>query len=282
MTVEQEAPPQHPNGPRTFVTMIRDNAPMPQQVLDHLLRLESGRHPTLTEIRAALGLDLDISDWARVARDAWPERGQIPDDEDLARVIDAMYGSMRATRMVRVAIGESGPVATREHEPIRIREDEELILLAFASNDTAAGVEFSAEAHGEGIGGFVEPGRTGSGLLNAGRMHRGSYLLPLLVTAGGRATTIDLPIECAPSGMLRVRLLDGATGEAIAARVYITDAIGEPAPPDAHLRRDRNESAWFHADGAFEARVSGRARVLIVRGIEYMPYEEIIDVPAAG
>lgn len=282
MTTEREAPPEHPNGPRTFVTMIRDGAPTTPQVLDHLLRLEAGRHPTLTELRAALKLDLDIREWARVAREAWAPRGQIPNDDDLSRVIDAMYGCMQSTRMVRVAVSASGPVATRAHEPIRIREDEDLLLLAFASNETEAGVEFSAEAHGDGIGGYVEPGRTGSGLLNAGRMHRGSYLLPLLITAGGRARTIDLPIECAPSGILRVRLLDGATGEAIAARVYVSDAVGEPSPPDVSLRRDRNGRAWFHADASFAVRISGRARLMVVRGIEYMPFEEMIDVPADG
>jgi hypothetical protein len=278
----QETPAEHPNGPRTFVTMIRDNAPTTAAVLQHLLRLETGRHPTLTDLRAALRLDLDISGWANAARAAWPPRGQIPDDDELGRVIDAAYGSMQSTRMVRVRIAESGPVATREHEPIRIREDEDLWLLAFASNETETGVEFSAEAHGDGIGGYVEPGRTGSGLLNAGRMHRGSYLLPLLVVAGGRTTTIDLPIECVPSGVLKVRLLDGATGEPIAARVYISDAVGEPAPGGAHQRCDRFDNAFFHAEGSFEARVSGRAQVTIVRGIEYMPYEAMIDVPPDG
>jgi len=269
----------HPNGPRTIVTMIRDNVPVPPPVLERMRALEAGRHPTLTELRRRLGLDLDISRWVAAARSVAPAAGAIPTDEDLSAVIDASYRALSSTRLIRVEITEAGPQASRAHEPIRIRDDEELWLLVFADNTLDRGVEFSAEAHGEGFGGYVEPRRTGSSLLSVGQMHRGSYLLPLLIAAEGRPTTIDLPIECTPSGMLRVHIVDDATGERTAARVYLTDAAGAPAPEGAHLRRDRTGAGFFHADGSFEARVSGRVNLTVARGIEYEAAELQVEVP---
>ena len=162
----------------------------------------------------------------------------IPNDEDFARVIDAMYGSITSSRLVRVEITETGPHASRAHESIVVRDEEHLVLWVLAENKTDAGARFSAESHGEGMGGYVEPGRSGSALFDAGAMHPGSFLLPVMVVADGRPSTIDLPIECRPSGMLRVLLLDDATGEAVAARVYLRDDVGPAAPAGATMRRD--------------------------------------------
>jgi hypothetical protein len=271
-----------PSLPRTFATTLRDVAPLTPAVVARLVALDSGRHPTLTELRFALALDLDLDAANDAARDAWPERGTVPNDEDLARVLDAMYRSLASSRLIRAEITDAGPRVSRAAGPIVLRDEEHLMLLAFADNTTAASVQFSAEAHGEGIGGHVEPLRTGSALLDAGPMHPGSYLLPVLVVADGRPATIDLPIECRPSGTLMVKMIDAETGERVPARVYLRDDAGEAWPRAAAIRRDRHGAAWFHADGAFSARVSGRARVRIVRGIEYEAAEIEINVPADG
>ncbi len=270
----------HPNGPRTFGTSFRENVPLPHEMIERIIAVESGRHPTLTELRAALGLDFDLSATNDAARKAWPERGTIPNDEDFARVIDAAYGAITSSRLVRVEITEMGPHPARLHEPIVVRDEEHLVLWVLAENKTDGGVRFSAESHGEGLGGYVEPGRSGSTLFDAGAMHPGSYLLPVMVVADGRPSTIDLPIECRSSGLLRVRLLDDATGDAVAARVYLSDGVGPVWPAGATVRRDVHGNAFFHADGAFEARISGTARLRAVRGIEYEAAEFEIPVRA--
>ena len=51
----------HPNGPRTFGTSLRDAVPLPHEMVERITAIEAGRHPTLTELRAALGLDLDLT-----------------------------------------------------------------------------------------------------------------------------------------------------------------------------------------------------------------------------
>ncbi len=270
----------HPNGPRTFATSMRDGVALPREMIDRFSALEAGRHPTLTELRTALGLDLDLGAANDAARKAWPERGMIPNDEDFARVIDAMYGSITSTRMVRVEITETGPHPTHAHESIVVRDEEHLVLWVLTENKTEAGARFSAESHGEGMGGYVEPGRSGSALFDAGPMHPGSFLLPVIVVADGRPSTIDLPIVCKPSGVLRVLLLDDATGEAVAARVYLRDDVGPTAPAGATMREDVHGNAFFHAEGEFDVRVSGTARLRVVRGIEYEAAEFEIPVRA--
>jgi hypothetical protein len=268
----------HPNGPRTFATSLRDAVPLPHEMIERLIAAEAGRHPTLTELRVALVLDLDLGLANDAARAAWPPRGTIPNDEDFARVIDEMYRAVTSSRLVRAEITDTGLHPSRVREPIVVRDEERLLLWVLADNRTDAGVRFSAEAHGEGLGGYVEPGRTGSALFDAGAMHPGSYLLPVMLVADGRPATIDLPIECRPSGLLRVLLLDDATGQAVAARVYLRDDVGPAWPAGATARRDVHGNAFFHAEGAFEARVSGTAHLRVVRGIEYEAGEYEIPV----
>jgi hypothetical protein len=270
----------HPNGPRTFGTSFRDNVPLPQEMIDRILAVEAGRHPTLTELRAALGFDLDLSQANDAARAVWPERGTIPNDEDFARVIDATYGSITSPRRIGVEITDTGVHASRAHEPIVVRDEEHLVLWMLVENTTESGVHFSAESHGEGLGGDVEPLRSASVLFDVGAMHPGSYLLPVTVVADGRPATIDLPIECRPSGILRVRLVDDATGEPVAARVYLRDDVGDAAPVGVTIRRDDHDNVFFHAEGSFEARIAGTARLRIVRGIEYEAAEFELPVRA--
>jgi hypothetical protein len=262
--------------------MVRETMAMPAGVAERLIAVDGGRHPGLDEMRLALGGDLDLSTATAALRAAGVDFAAGPSDRALAAMLDAMYRTLSSTRMVRVDIGAAGPVASRLRGPIVIRDGEHLVLLAFADNHTDAVVEFSAEAHGEGVGGYIEARRTGSALFDAGAMHTGSYLLPVMVVAGGQPSTVDVPIECRAAGLLRVRIVDDETGEALPARVYLSDSAGAGRQAGAALRRDVHGNAWFHADGGFAARVAGTARLRIARGIEYEAWETEVAVPADG
>jgi len=267
---------------RTFATWLRDQVAMPGEVLERLVALDTGRHPTLTEMRFALGLDLDLDGVQAVVWQGWRALSPEAADADLAALLDAMYGAIASDRLVRAECTDAGTALSRARGPLVVRDEERLVLLVLADNKTDAQVQFSAEAHGEGIGGWVEPGRTGSTLFDAGAMHPGSYLLPLMAVANGRPATIDLPIECVPSGTLTVRIVDDETGEPVAARVYLRDAVGAAWPAGAMVRRDRHGNAWFHADGSFTARVSGEAHLRIARGMEYEEAALSVHVRADG
>lgn len=278
MPDDPDAAPEHANGPRTFANVLRDNVPMPPGMLGRLYAAEQGRHPTLTELRAALGLDLSIEAWTQAAREAWAPRGVEATDDDCARIIDALHRCLTSSRRISVELTPDGPRPSRAQGDIAVRDEESLVLLMFADNLTDGGIRFSAEAHGEGMGGYIEARRAGSGLFNAGPMHPGSFLLPVMVVADGRPATIDIPIECRPSGILRVRIIDDQTGEAIPARAYLSDDVGPAWPDAATVRRDVHGNAFFHADGRFEARCSGVARLRVMRGIEYEAWVQEIRV----
>jgi hypothetical protein len=260
--------------------MLRDSFPLPPGMLERLNAAEQDRHPPLSDLRAALGIELWTGDWSRAARDTWPARGIEATDADCARIIDAMHRAVTSPRRIAVSITPDGPRASRQQGEILIRDEERLVLLVFADNETDEGARFSAEAHGEGMGGYIEPHRAGSGIFDAGAMHPGSYLLPVMVVAGGRAATIDLPIDCGPSGILRARIVDDETGAPIAARVYLADDAGSAWPGGATVRRDVYGDAFFHADGSFETRCSGTARVRVMRGLEYEAFEQEVKVAA--
>jgi len=274
--------PMHPEGPRTFVTALRDASPLAPELVERMLALESGRHPELSALRAGLGLDLDLRGATAAADDARSLLDATSTDAEVARAVDAMHAAVRSSRMIRVAITAAGVAASREPGPIVLRDGEPLGLYVLAENGTAEDVRFSCEAHGEGIGGVVEPLRAGSAIFRLDAIHAGSYLLPLLVTAGGRPAHIDLPIECRAAGTLAVRIVDDETGEPVAARVYLSDDAGPAWPAGALIRRDGRGDAWFHADGAFAAIVSGTAHLRVTRGIEYEPATATAAVRADG
>ena len=180
----------------TWAAWLRDEMQLPFDVAERLLALDAGRHPTIAEMRRALGSDLDLSACEAAGRSGWAALGAAPTDAELAALLDAMYRAVASTRLVRVACGPDGPAPSRTDAPLILRDGDRLVLLVLADNVTDAEMEFSAEAHGEGIGGWIEPRRTGSALFDAGEMHPGRYLLPLMVVAGGRAATLDLEVVC--------------------------------------------------------------------------------------
>jgi hypothetical protein len=262
----------HPNGPRTFATLLRDNVPLPQEMLDWIRDADTG-HPTLTQLRSALGVDLDLNAANGAARAVWPARGTPPNKEDAARVIDAMYGAITSSRLVRVKIVEEGLHVSREDESIVMREGP-LELWLLAENKTRKRVQISV-ADGTLD---VEFGRTGSILLDMGVMRSGSRRVPITIASGGRAAIVELPVECQRTGSLRVSMIDDATEQPVAARVYLRDDLGPTWPPGAAARRDFHGNVFFHAEGTFDVRVCGRAHLRVVRGIEYEATERELSV----
>ena len=179
--------------PHTLGTLIHAAAHLPPDALDRIHALEDGRHPPLDDLRAALGASLDLD--AAIA--AATSILAIADAHaPIADALDAAYRALHAPRLVRAEITAAAIHCWRDPAPIAVVEDDPLLLVVVADNRTDATVEFSAESHGEGFGGFVEPHRTGSSILHLGAMPPGHYLVPLLVAADGRAHTLDLPIEC--------------------------------------------------------------------------------------
>ncbi len=267
--------------PRTFATFLSELAPASEAAISRLAALDDGRHPPLGDLRRALGAHLDLSQAGRAALAQGTDIERAGEGE-LVALLDAMYRAIASPRMVRGTVDASGFTATHSGGPLRLREGERLRLFVFADNRTDGGIEFSAETHGEGIGGWIEPGRTGSALLDAGAMPAGSYLLPVMLVAGGQPSTVDLPVEGARAGTLSLRIVDAATGETCAARVYLRDDLGEAWPDGATVRRDERGELWFHADGSFEALISGTALLRVHRGIEYDALELRVAVPADG
>ena len=186
--------PADDEAPATLGTLLCDTAQVDASARVRLSALEEGRHPPLDALRAALGDGLDIDAPLAAARIALG--GSSPDDAHLAAALDSAYRALASPRIVRATITPDRISGARDSGPIRVREDASLVLLVLADNRTDATIEFSAESHGEGFGGFVEAHRTGSSLLDLGAMPPGTYLVSLLVVAGGRPTTVDLPIEC--------------------------------------------------------------------------------------
>jgi hypothetical protein len=183
------------DAPQTLGSLLHAAASMPVDALDRVRALEHERHPSLDALRDALGpsLDVDIAVSAGVEALAAGDAEHVP----IATALDVAYRALSAPRLIRAEITAAAIHCWRDPAPITLVEEEPLVLVVLADNRTDATVEFSAESHGEGFGGFVEAQRTGSSLLHLGAMPAGKYLVPLLVVADGRAHTLDLPIECA-------------------------------------------------------------------------------------
>jgi hypothetical protein len=95
-----------------------------------------------------------------------------------------------------------------------------------------------------------------------------------------------------PTGRLRLRILDAADGEPVAARVSVTDADGRGyAPDDALWHADDGfdraqrpfEYQYFHARGGADlALPEGAAHVEIIRGVEYAPVRRSVMIEAGA
>jgi Tol biopolymer transport system component len=94
-----------------------------------------------------------------------------------------------------------------------------------------------------------------------------------------------------PMGTLRVRVLDKASGQPMAARVHLMAADGRSyAAPQSWFHTDwhfypqleTEEYSYFHTDGEFEVELPvGPAKLFVSRGFEYLPQEQEVTLDAA-
>ena len=94
-----------------------------------------------------------------------------------------------------------------------------------------------------------------------------------------------------PMGKLRVRIVDKATGQPMAARVHLKAADGRSyAAPESWFHTDwhvysqleKEEYSYFHTDSDFEMELPvGPAKLAFSRGFEYLPQEREVTLDAA-
>jgi hypothetical protein len=272
----------HPDGPRTLWTQVRDNLPLTPQAVERGLALERGRHPTLTELRAALGLDLELGGAWDAARRVRLPRDETPSDEQLIRFLDEMYRGLTSTRLVRVELSNEGLATSRGDERIRFRAGERLIVLALVENQLHRDVDVAIELLGARGKVTVEAMRTASLLLDAGVLEGGPDALTLTAECEGSSAMQEIATECASSWTLTTRITEDGLDMHTPARVYLEDEVGAVWPDGAIVRRDEHGRAFFHADGGFETLVSGEVRLLGLRGLEYEPVEVKLHAPSSG
>ncbi|MGB2694563.1 MAG: CehA/McbA family metallohydrolase, partial [Dehalococcoidia bacterium] len=272
----------HPDGPRTLWTQIRDNLPLTPQAVERGLALERGRHPTLTELRAALGLDLELGGAWDASRRVRLPRDETLSDQQLIRFLDEMYRGLASTKLVRVELSDEGLVASRQDEKVRVRAGERLVILVLVENNRHRDGEVAIELLGARGKIAAEAKRTASVLLDAGVLEDGAGAVTLTAECEGSSVKQEIATECASSWTLTTRITDDGADEAVPARVYIDDALGAVWPDGATVRKDEHGRAFFHADGGFEALVSGEVRLLALRGLEYEPVEMTLDAPSSS
>ncbi|MCH7697444.1 MAG: CehA/McbA family metallohydrolase [Chloroflexi bacterium] len=254
--------------------------PLLEETVARGLELEQGRHPTLTDLREALEFDLDLDGVGRAARDVRLPREEPPSDELLKHYIDTMYRAIASSRLIRVEIADSATTASRPDGAIQLRAGERLWLLVFVDNQTTNPAEFSARVGNTTFAGTAESGRVASVLVDAGEVFVGTHEVSLELECQNWKEAIQVPIEVQPAWRLSVALLDDETDVSTAARVYLNDQLGPAWPEEAKIRRDEHENEFFHADGSFEATVSGDATLVVTRGMEYEPLEVVIPAPS--
>ncbi|MFQ5472963.1 MAG: CehA/McbA family metallohydrolase, partial [Dehalococcoidia bacterium] len=272
----------HPNGPRTLWTQIRDNLPLTAQTVERGLGLEQGRHPTLTELRTALGLDLDLAGAWNAARGVRLPREEAPSDDQLVNFLDEMYRGLASTRIVRATLSDDGLATSRDGTPIRDRAGQRLHLLLLVDNKCTTDRSVQIEMQGLQSDVPVEAMRTASVLLDAGILEDGANTLAMIIECEGKSAQQEIPIDCASSWTLIARIMDDDTDAIVPSRVYLEDDVGAVWPDGAMVRKDQHGKAFFHAAGHFEARVCGQVRLLAVRGMEYEPVELKLDALPAS
>jgi hypothetical protein len=272
----------HPDGPRTLWTQVRDNLPLTPSAVERGLALERGRHPTLTELRAALGFDLELGGAWDAARRTRLPRDETPSDEQLIRFLDEMYRGLASTRLVRVELSDEGLATSRGDDRIRVRAGERLLVLVLVENHLGRDVEVSIELLGARGKIAAEATRTASVLLDAGVLKEGANAATLTAECEGSFVRQEIATDCVPSWAFTARILDDGADEAVPARVYLEDKVGAVWPEGATVRKDEHGRAFFHTDGGFEALVSGEVRLLALRGLEYEPVEMTLDAPLSG
>ena len=107
----------------------------------------------------------------------------------------------------------------------------------------------------------------------------GRALVVLFVLAGLAWTQRAEVPDATPPGRVRVTITDRKTGQAIAARCYLTDAAGQPWWPDGVIRYEKGAEQHFVTRGGFEASLPAGAYTLTVeRGPEYRAATRQLEV----
>jgi Tol biopolymer transport system component len=110
---------------------------------------------------------------------------------------------------------------------------------------------------------------------------------------GGRLEPVKIGkyVYKRPMGTLRVRVLDKATGQPMAARVHLKAADGRSyAAPQSWFHTDwhyypqleTEEYSYFHTGGVFEMELPvGPVKLFVSRGFEYLPQEQEVTLDAS-
>jgi hypothetical protein len=84
-------------------------------------------------------------------------------------------------------------------------------------------------------------------------------------------------------GTVRGRIIDGATGQAVEARVHALASTGQYRAPAAALKKMGGGPPFFYAEGSFALDLPvGPAELIVERGTEYRPLRRMVTVPRSG
>ena len=108
--------------------------------------------------------------------------------------------------------------------------------------------------------------------------------LRVLETFGGRETRLEILQKTYrhPRGWLEVQVVDAESRQPTAARIYLRTGDGKAYTPDGVAHRiGRAGEHLFHTTGVFKVAIPpGQTRVEAVKGIEYAPVVQAVNVEA--
>jgi hypothetical protein len=107
---------------------------------------------------------------------------------------------------------------------------------------------------------------------------------PVLMVAAGLLWAVPWSMPSAQNAVrVRVETRDRATGQLVAARLYLTDTAGTPHTPDRVIRYDKGQEHHFVAAGRVEFDLPpGMYHLVVERGTEYLAASEDLTVRTDG
>ena len=108
--------------------------------------------------------------------------------------------------------------------------------------------------------------------------------LQLLETYGGKLIKVDISEQHykRPMGTLKVRVIDGSTGDLTHNRIHLTASDDKLyTSVDAYARAGTRGDLIFHNSGSFEVRLpEGQTTLLAVKGFEFFPQQVAAEIVA--
>ncbi len=108
--------------------------------------------------------------------------------------------------------------------------------------------------------------------------------LQLLETYGGKLIKVDISEQHykRPMGTLKVRVIDGSTGDLTHNRIHLTASDDKLyTSVDAYARAGTRGDLIFHNSGSFEVRLpEGQTTLLAVKGLEFFPQQVAAEIVA--